>query len=115
MKPTKSDGILVVVLLGVTGLFLLLFCFLRPADDTPLVAIVTIDGAEYVRLPLDTDTTVTLPTGHAVTVRDGEVSVTSAPCPDRICLKTPPARSSGGSIICLPEKVVITIAQEAAS
>ncbi len=111
MKPTKFDGILVVSILTVACLCLGLAFLVRPAEDTTLVAVITIDGAEYARLPLATDTTIALPTGHTVVVQEREVSVTAAPCPDQICVDTPGAHAVGATIVCLPEKVVITVTE----
>ncbi len=112
IKPTKQDGILAAVLIASALLLFGIVYLIRPAGDTPLVAVVTVDHAEYARLPLANDTTITLPTGHIVTVEGGEVSVQSAPCPDRICMQTPAAHAVGQCIVCLPEKVVITVTED---
>ncbi len=79
-------------------------------DESP-VAVITIDGEEYARLPLDTDTTVSLPTDHIVMVKNGKISVVDAPCPDRICVQTSAAYAVGQCITCLPERVVITVTE----
>ena len=114
MKPTRFD-ILLVALLLVAALALVGFSHGSRAwadTDHPLVAIVSIDGTEYMRLPLNEDVTVTLPTTHVLQVKDGEVSVTSAPCPDRVCVHTTPARAVGNCIVCSPKWVVITVTED---
>ncbi len=113
MKPTKQDGILAASVLAAALLSLGLFWLLRPSGDVPLVAVVTVDTDEFCRLPLDTDATVSLPTGHVVVVKDRKVSVTSAPCPDQICVNTSAVGAVGGSIVCLPERVIITVTEAA--
>ena len=40
-------------------------------------------------------------------VKNGEVKMTDADCPDHLCMKQPAVGSSGGFIVCLPNKVVI--------
>lgn len=118
MKPTRFDVVLVVVLL-VTALGLLGFSHYKRVDgapsDKPLVAVITVDGEEYARLPLNVDADLTLPTAHTVVIRDGEASVTSAPCPDRVCARTAPARAVGDCIVCLPLRVVITVTEDTAT
>ena len=122
MKPTRFDVILVALLI-VAALAVVGFSHVSRASRTPAeasagrfpIALISIDGVEYTRLPLEEDTTVTLPTAHTVQVKGGEVSITSAPCPDRVCAQTAPARSVGDCIICLPERVVITVTEDVAT
>ena len=40
-------------------------------------------------------------------IKDGEVKMTEADCPDHLCMKQPAVGSAGGYIVCLPNKVVI--------
>lgn len=117
VKPTKFDVLLVASLLVVVVAFVGFSHVSRArADaDRPLVAVISINGAEYMRLPMYEDTTVTLPTTHVVQVKGGEVSVSSAPCPDRVCVHTTPASAVGNCIVCSPERLVITIAEDMAT
>ncbi len=111
MRPTKYDGLLVAICLSVAllaGGVVLLFHL----TDRPLVAVVTVNDAVVARLPLDMDTTCELTTGHTVIVQNGAVSVASAPCPDKICETYADARHLGACIVCLPEKMVITVEEE---
>ncbi len=112
IKPTKQDGILAVALLAVALLSLGLFWLFRPRSDVPLVAQITVDNVTIEALPLHMDKTVVLPTGHVVKVENGEISVISAPCPDHICMDTPPAHAPGSCIVCLPERLIITVTEE---
>ncbi len=43
-------------------------------------------------------------------ISGGTVDVTSATCPDKICVDHSVIRKTGESIVCLPNRVVITIA-----
>ncbi|HOC06110.1 MAG: NusG domain II-containing protein [Bacillota bacterium] len=44
-----------------------------------------------------------------VQLQDGRVRVIESACPDKICVGTGWLRSSTGAIVCLPNRVVITI------
>lgn len=50
--------------------------------------------------------------GHnTVTVKDGKIAVTWADCPDGYCMARG-FRSSGGDIVCLPNRLVISFSGE---
>ena len=40
-------------------------------------------------------------------IKNGEVKMIEADCPDHLCLKQKAVDSTGGTIVCLPNKVVI--------
>ena len=40
-------------------------------------------------------------------LKDGEIHMTDANCPDHLCMKQKAVDSTGGTIVCLPNKVVI--------
>ena len=40
---------------------------------------------------------------------NGSIRVTESTCPDQICVRTTPARSPGDQIICVPNRMVITV------
>ena len=42
-------------------------------------------------------------------VKDGKIRLTAASCPDKICEKTGYIGSSGQSIICVPNKITVTV------
>lgn len=46
---------------------------------------------------------------NTVVVEDGYVYVKNASCPDKICQKHKRISKKGESIVCLPNKVVITV------
>ena len=66
-----------------------------------------------VDLRIDQELTVTTPSGgeNVVTVRGGAIAVTSANCPDHYCMHRGFCKS-GGSIVCLPNKLVISFLGE---
>lgn len=96
------------ILLLALGLWLTLCLLSSPGA----VAVVTLDGEEVARLPLDTDCQTDIQSvygAHRVVVQDGAVSVTEAPCPDLICVHHAPVSRVGETIICLPCKLVVMV------
>ena len=75
--------------------------------------VVTIDGEVYGTYPLSEDRTerIELPDGsyNILIISDGYADVTEASCPDQICVKHNHIRYSKESIVCLPNKVVVTV------
>ena len=76
------------------------------------IVVVTVEGEEYARLPLDTDTRlkITVEDGYnLLVIEDKKAYLLDADCPDRLCVKMGSIEKSGQSIICLPHKVVVEI------
>ncbi len=72
---------------------------------------ITADGQQTV-YSLETDRSLTLiSNGYTlfVEIRNGEVTVTEADCPDRVCVRTGKISRAGQSIICVPAKIVIEV------
>ena len=109
LKKRKNDLIFVAVLLSVlliAGLGILLF---RAEGDTVTV---TVDGVLWAEYPLNEDRTVEIKTERGVNllvIRNGKAKIESASCPDGICSSHRPISHNGESIICLPNKVVVTV------
>ncbi len=105
-RKTRNDLLLILGVLLLAAALLLLLHFTRRTGGE---AVVTIDGTEYCRLPLGTDTERVLPCGNTVTVRDGAVCVSEADCPDRVCVRTGWVCADGETIVCLPHRLVVTV------
>lgn len=70
------------------------------------------DGRTYGSYPLSANRMITVTHGnHSNTVRiqDGTVSVTEASCHNQVCVKHKAIHTTGESIICLPNKMVVKI------
>ncbi len=78
-----------------------------------LRAVVEADGEVVAVLPLDTDTTLTVECAsggwNRVRVEDGAVFVEAADCPDLTCVHMGPLSAEGGSIACLPHRLIIYV------
>jgi hypothetical protein len=71
---------------------------------------VTVDGQTVGKYPLALDGTYTLNGGtNILTVEDGYAYMSSSSCPDHICENTGRIRHVGQTIICLPNRVTVTI------
>lgn len=112
MKPTRADLILVGSVCLSAALIALALWLFAPRGMT---AVIRVDGAEITRLSLSEDTELTVNGTHTVTIRDGEVWVTSAPCRDRICVEHPPISREGETIVCLPYTLTVTVESESDS
>lgn len=76
---------------------------------------VTVDGSEYGRYDLDKNQTVEIKKDGKVTntlvIRDKKADMTDADCPDLLCVHQKAIQSSGETIVCLPNKVVVEIVE----
>ncbi len=74
-------------------------------------AAIYVDGKIYKRISLekDSETAVSSEFGeNTVLVKNGVVTIVHADCPDKLCEKEK-VDSSGGSIVCLPNRLSIII------
>ena len=73
---------------------------------------ISADGKTVKTLSLDKDDEYVFESDkgyNIVEIKDGEVSVKEADCPDKICVNHKKISNVGESIICLPHKLVIEI------
>ena len=55
------------------------------------------------------DQTIRIGDTNVCEIRDGEVCMTEADCPDQICVHSVPITEKGGSIVCLPNHIVLRV------
>ena len=105
-----NNDILLVAALFVLALGAWVFMLCARQDGGE--AVVTVNGEEISRLPLSRDTVLVVGGGervNTVVVENGEVFVSEASCPDHVCVRQGPARYDGQTIVCLPNRLVITV------
>lgn len=68
---------------------------------------ITVNGEEYGTYSLAKDQVIQIGDTNTCEIKDGEVRMTEADCPDHLCMKQKAVDSTGGTIVCLPNKVVI--------
>ena len=111
-RKRKNDVILIAALTLTFALIGVCLLLLGKQGDTVTV---TVDGKLYGEYPLARDTAVEILSegGHnLLVIRDGAALVEDASCPDGICAAHRPISRNGESIICLPNKVVISVSSE---
>ena len=103
----RNDLLLIGVLLLAAALAWLL---LRPGG-TGAWAVVTVDGKETARYPLDGERTVTIggDAYNILRIAGGEAAVIEANCGDHTCVRTGAVSREGETIVCLPHRLVIRI------
>lgn len=100
---------MIIVLLAVSAAGWLFVHLIQSRNRAGSVMIVTPD--EEFSVPLK-DTTLILngPLGDTeVRIENSEVWITHAPCPNKLCAKQGRISTPGQSLVCLPNRVVITI------
>ena len=106
----KNDIILVVAIL-VIALASLLFIILSRKEGSSVV--VTLDGKPYQTFELSKDTSFTVEDGkggfNTFEIKNGFVDMLEASCPDKICVNHKSIHYNHETIVCLPNKVVLTI------
>ena len=105
----RSDLYLVLALVFVA---LSLFAFNRIGEKSGGYAVIYVENKEYKRLPLSEDTTLNINGKNTVTVKDGQVFMESADCPDQLCVHQKPLKLSGRDIVCLPNRVTVRVIAE---
>ena len=109
----KKSWIFVIVfaLIVIAGILL----WLRLGAGGGVIAVITVDGAEYDRVDLSRvkepyDIEISTQYGHnTVHVEPGAISVTEADCPDLICVYMGKLTGDGIPIICMPHRLMIYI------
>ncbi|MBQ9747022.1 MAG: NusG domain II-containing protein [Clostridia bacterium] len=105
----RNDIIFIAVLLAAVCAVGLLYFFVRAEGDTVAV---TVNGKLFAEYPLSEDRTVEIRMGdnlNILVIKDGEAYVSEASCPDGICAAHKPISRDGETIVCLPNKVVVSI------
>lgn len=103
----KNDWILILFVAAVAGIFLVAL-LLRPEQAVRRVEI-SVDGELYGRYDLKEDQEISINETNKVEISGGTVKMTWAKCPDQICVHHKEISRDGESIICLPNKIVVSI------
>lgn len=104
----KRDWALIAVIVCVTVLALFLHGYIggKGAGCVTVKVKGEIDGV----YDLAKDQTIEINGGtNVLKIRNGSADMTEADCPDKLCVNQKPISKNGESIICLPNKVIVTI------
>lgn len=110
----KNDVILIVVLLVIAFTILgATRLWQKNNTDDGAVVIVTVDGVEQGRYPLnqDCEQRFDFPDGsyNVLRISEGRAEISEASCPDQICVKHHKIHYTNETIVCLPNKLVVEI------
>ena len=108
----KYDLIFISLIFAVITLFTILFY--SKYNQNGDFAVVTVDGKEYGRYLLceDTKIDITDATGqitNILSISNNTATMSEASCPDKLCMKHKAISLEKETIVCLPNKVVVTI------
>lgn len=115
MSQKRWIIILAVIIAAMAGIYLLLTR--HGGEDR--AAVITSEGETLRVIDLDTaeDEVIEIADSkggtNVIRIRDGEIFVEQADCPDGICVKHGPLEKSGTPIVCLPHQLVIRWAEDA--
>lgn len=73
---------------------------------------ITVDGQLYGTYSLKEDQTIEINGTNVCRIEDGKAKMIQADCPDHLCMHQKAVDENGGTITCLPNKVVITGGQK---
>ena len=106
-KKSRNTGILFIVfVLFAMAVMMFLWGQLQEKGAT---VVVTVDGEERYRCSLFIEKEIAIDETNTLVIKDGVADMIFADCPDQICVKHEAISKVGETIICLPNKVVVTI------
>jgi len=111
---TKSDKLLIGLVLALTILSYLFYVLLYQGDSSLTAKIVT-DGSIFTEIDLNHPganhcINIPGPLGTSVAeVRPGAIRMKSSPCPDHYCMEIGWINRPGAVIVCVPNRIVIEI------
>jgi len=115
----RSDRITAVIVLVAVAALIVVWLVMHRTSGS--VATVRVDGKIVATVDLASTTPRTLRAAGVLGPVDiatdgkGSIRVVEATCPDQICVRTSPAHSPGDQIICVPNRMVITVERGKAS
>ena len=71
--------------------------------------VIRVDGETYGTYDLSEDQTIDIQGTNVLEIHKGEARMSEADCPDRLCVHQKAISRDGESIICLPNKIVVSV------
>lgn len=106
LSEHKRDAVLILSLILISVIMLVAFSLLRGSGDHVQVEL---DGELVASYPLDRDGEYPIGEGNILAIEDGEAYMKHADCPDKTCMRSRAISKRGQSIICLPNKVAVSV------
>ena len=106
-KKERNDRILI---LGIVLCAILLsVAFFLKGNSIGTTVVVSLDGEEYGRYSLLKEQVIQIGDTNTLVLHNHEADMLFADCPDQICVMHTPISDTDENIICLPNKVIVTI------
>ena len=102
----KNDLILIV---SVVFIALSVFFVLNINSKVGETVIVSVDGKEYGTYDLTVDNVIDIDGTNILVIKDNKAYMSDATCPDKLCVKQKDISKDKESIICLPNKIIVTV------
>lgn len=111
MKLRKNDILLLIIMLLLS--VLLAGAYWAAHRQKGAYVTVTVEGDLFATLPLDEDITLNIPSANGgenkLAIHNGTAEILSATCPDKLCVHQKEISHLGESLVCLPNKVIVTV------
>lgn len=114
-RRARNDALFVIAILALS---LVAFLIFRATLRVGNVVTVSVGGEEKYRYSIEENREFAVKTGqngegiNTVVIKDGKVSMKSANCPDKLCVKHRVILNDGETIVCLPHKLVVAVVTE---
>ncbi len=110
-KKLRND---IFLCLGILGLALIVFVIFKANLKDGNYVNVVVDGKITQSYALKEDVNTILVTekgNNTLVIKDGQVFIQNADCPDKICVAHQKISKTGETIVCLPHKLVVEITE----
>lgn len=115
----KNDLILIAVIVVIAAAGFIFYSINKKETGPQDKVQILINASLYKEVNLNEDQTIEITEDgevkNVVEIKDNKVSVIEANCPDQVCIHQKTIEKDGEMIICLPNKVVVTIVGSEAS
>lgn len=101
----KKEMIFILGILVLAGILWIGMSFVRRGRHQTIR--ITVDAEEYGTYSLSKDQVIRINDTNVCEIKDGKVRMTEANCPDQLCIHQRAIDEGGGTIICLPNRIVI--------
>lgn len=108
-RQIRRNDLLLIGGLALLSVILLIIPIVTAVKPKSPALLIQVDGKEYGTYPLTTDREIEINDSNVCRIQDGKVKMVSADCPDQICIQESAIDENGGTIVCLPNKVVLSI------
>ena len=106
----RKDWILILIISAIVFIFTIYIKTVGTPQGTEVI--ITVNREEFGRYFINEEREIVIDGHNTLMIKDGKANMIQADCPDKLCVKQKPISRKGESIICLPNRVVVTISGE---